>query len=336
MVMVLGLMGSAIMAEDLAVTYDDYEEEYLAAPAVAGLLLEEAGIDNRYGKGRDGGNFIADVARHMEPETDFDGIEKTDVYAYEKAIALFLRGNGADVGADLFKAELESVVYEGTCDMFGSHIDDKITFTFSNDIFHNPDIVIELETSQNLEEGWGADDWTFEGNTATVKLNRLYSNSRDMVDNKVMDIKGMVDFIDEPVVVPDGGVQIEVISTGTGIVNADNSAATWTDNGDGTGTMTLTVLDCCGYGIEGLTMDDIAIKNFHDQWWNLANKDATTPWSITLSNSADGVYTFEFDRPTNTDDSRTWDVAVNVTLDGMELESGVIVEEGLAVPVSGN
>ena len=56
-----------------------------AAPAVAGLLLEAAGIDNRYGTGKDGGNFIKEVANKMGPETDFNGIGKCDVCAYECA-----------------------------------------------------------------------------------------------------------------------------------------------------------------------------------------------------------------------------------------------------------
>ncbi len=211
LVLVLSLTSGVVGAE--SVNNDtDFEEEYRAAPAVAGELLEEAGIDNRYGTGRDGGNYIRDVAHEMGPGTDFDEVCKTDVDAYRKAVALFLRSKGADVGADIFEARLESVVYEGICDKFGSHIGDTLTFTFSNDVFHDPNIEVTFETAQELWEGWGADDWTFEGNTATVKPNRLYGNPRDMVDDKVIDITGMIDAIGNPAVIPEDGVDLEVNS----------------------------------------------------------------------------------------------------------------------------
>jgi len=87
--MVLGLMGGVVMAEDEVNNDDDFDVDYMAAPAVAGMLLEAAGVDNRYGTGRDGGNFIRDVAHHMDG-TDFSGVCKTDVIAYECAVAEFL------------------------------------------------------------------------------------------------------------------------------------------------------------------------------------------------------------------------------------------------------
>jgi len=65
-------------------------DECLAAPAVAGILLEAAGVDNRYGTGRDGGNFIKDVANHMGLEAEFDGVSKCDIIAYECAVAAYL------------------------------------------------------------------------------------------------------------------------------------------------------------------------------------------------------------------------------------------------------
>ena len=60
----------------------NYDEQCLAAPAVASLLLEAVGVDKRYDTGRDGGNYIADVAHEMGPETDFHGIDKCDIEAY--------------------------------------------------------------------------------------------------------------------------------------------------------------------------------------------------------------------------------------------------------------
>lgn len=92
--MLMSLLPGFAAAEELmdgAInTVEDFEVEYLAAPAVAGLLLEEAGIDNRYGTGRTGGNYINDVAAEMGPGTDFHGIVKEDEFAYLLEIAAYL------------------------------------------------------------------------------------------------------------------------------------------------------------------------------------------------------------------------------------------------------
>ena len=61
-----------------------------AAPAVAAALLDDAGIANRYGTGSNGGNYTSDVAAEMGPGTDFRGVAKEDVEAYECAVATFL------------------------------------------------------------------------------------------------------------------------------------------------------------------------------------------------------------------------------------------------------
>jgi hypothetical protein len=66
-----------------------------AAPAVAAELLQDAGVAARYGSGRTGGNYIADVAHQMGPGTDFDGISKRDVAAYKTAVDSFLKAKNA-------------------------------------------------------------------------------------------------------------------------------------------------------------------------------------------------------------------------------------------------
>ena len=71
-------------------TEEDFTRRFLAAPAIAGLLLEVAGIDNRYGKGQDGGNFIRDIANAMGSGTDFNGVSKYDAKEYEARIVSFL------------------------------------------------------------------------------------------------------------------------------------------------------------------------------------------------------------------------------------------------------
>jgi len=56
-----------------------------AAPAVAGKILKAGGFKNHY----DGGNFIADVAKEMGPNGEFQGVQKSDT-EYEKTIESFL------------------------------------------------------------------------------------------------------------------------------------------------------------------------------------------------------------------------------------------------------
>lgn len=50
--------------------------EPMAAPAIAARILKFNGVQPRYGKGKNGGNFIADVAPAMGPKTTFNGIDK--------------------------------------------------------------------------------------------------------------------------------------------------------------------------------------------------------------------------------------------------------------------
>jgi len=181
---------------------------YKAAPAVAAELLKEADIDARYGSGRTGGNHIADVAHEMGDTTDFDGVSKCDVFEYEYAVADYLNTKDDPAEVAYPVSELQSVVYEGEGDLFGDHIDDKITFTFSNDVFHDPYVEVTFETAQELWESWGADNWTFVGNTAIVTLNREYGSPRNIVGDSVIDISGIVDAVANDVVVPEDGVKV--------------------------------------------------------------------------------------------------------------------------------
>lgn len=58
---------------------------YRAAPAVANSLLKGTDV-----KGRDRGQCIKAVARHMGPGTDFDGMKKSDVDEYTSVVDAFL------------------------------------------------------------------------------------------------------------------------------------------------------------------------------------------------------------------------------------------------------
>ncbi|PKM66802.1 MAG: hypothetical protein CVU94_07050 [Firmicutes bacterium HGW-Firmicutes-19] len=71
------------------------EAEYPAATAVAEKLLAEAGVSHRYGKGKDGGNYIADIAKLMGKGASFRGVEKKDFIAYKDAVKAYLLEVGA-------------------------------------------------------------------------------------------------------------------------------------------------------------------------------------------------------------------------------------------------
>ena len=75
--------------EEFEVTVD-FTVDYPAAPSVASSLLKAAGIDARWGQGRSGGNYIADVAQHMGQGATFNGVEKNDWQDYRCEVADFL------------------------------------------------------------------------------------------------------------------------------------------------------------------------------------------------------------------------------------------------------
>lgn len=89
-VMLVGLISGMAAAQDAVNSEEAFEGDFPAAPAVAGLLLEEAGVDNRFGNGKDGGNYIREVAKQMGPGTDFNGVSKYDKLEYAIEIAKFL------------------------------------------------------------------------------------------------------------------------------------------------------------------------------------------------------------------------------------------------------
>ena len=64
----------------------DLNIEFPAAPAIAARILEANEVAPRYGSGRTGGNYIADVAHNMGTGTDFDGIPKELWVDDEKAM----------------------------------------------------------------------------------------------------------------------------------------------------------------------------------------------------------------------------------------------------------
>jgi hypothetical protein len=179
------------MAEEVINTDADFAVDYPAAPAVAGLLLEEAGIDNRYGSGRDGGNYIRDVAHEMGAETDFWGVPKTDVIAYECAVAAFLREKGAPVtasGTGVVDAAASGAVAtdnaDGTTTLVITVVDlcgDPITGLDPTTDFYVTDSVIagQFYFGTGSIPGSGADKWDVATDgTYAVTLERNFFNAR--------------------------------------------------------------------------------------------------------------------------------------------------------------
>ena len=171
------------------------------------------------GTGKDGGNFIKEVANHMGPETYFDGVDKCDIEEYRLAVAKFLidQGNGAEKVAELFEAELESVVYEGTCNTFGTNAGEKMTFTFSNDVVLTPVIIPHPTPIVYFEGisaiGTGPLTWTAEDNEVVITTTGKFNTPRPDVGDIVNGLAGIVDVLSIVVTVPAGGVEIDGIVT---------------------------------------------------------------------------------------------------------------------------
>ena len=215
-------------SEVSGLTKGDSNAKCPAAPAVAGLLLEAAGIDNRYGEGKDGGNYIADVAHEMGPQTDFDGVEKCNIEDYRLAVAKFLILKGAEGVTELF-AVLESVVYGGACDnTFGTQAGETMTFTFSNDVVLKPTPIVYFDGGIPAI-GTGSLIWTADGNEVVITTTGIFNTPRPDVGDTVTNLKGIVDDVNGfLVMVPDGGVEVEVegiVFNGsvTGQITADAS-----------------------------------------------------------------------------------------------------------------
>ena len=253
--------------EGVVLTKSDFDVECPAAPAVAGLLLEAVGVDNRWGTGKDGGNFIKEVANHMGPETYFDDVDKCDIEEYRLAVAKFLidQGNGAEKVAELFEAELLSVVYEGICNTFGTNAGDTLTLTFSNNVAFDEEVLdktlrpeIQFEEANRLSDG--VPIWEIVGNTLTLTAPYTFGSARPEIGDYVTDTVGIVDALGNPVIVPTDGVDVE------GIVTYPSWTGTWDTEFE---------MDSTGYFAE---MDLIQVDNV-----------VTGTYSWTLGGNIDGT-----------------------------------------------
>ena len=101
-------------------------------------------------------------------------------------------------------AELQSAVYEGICDLFGSRVGDKMTFTFSNDINKSGSVYVYFDGFQEYRELWGKATYDVGGNTLVVTTTQVWSNPRPEIGALVTDFSGLTDTADNPVTVPVG------------------------------------------------------------------------------------------------------------------------------------
>jgi len=233
----LGQVPANDQSEVSSLTKGDSDVDCPAAPAVAGLLLEAVGVDNRWGTGKDGGNFIKDVANKMGPETDFNGVEKCEIENYRLEVAKFLfgLGQGAEKVGELFHADLESVVYEGTCNTFGSGIGETLTLTFSNNVAIPGDDQVSAETRVDFKTAnpLGHNKsymlYTAEGNQVTITVVGTFGTPRPKVGDFVMGLNGIVDALNKAATVPAGGVEVE------GNILIPSWTGTWDTSWDLTG-----------------------------------------------------------------------------------------------------
>jgi len=180
-----------------------------AAPAVAGLLLEEAGIDNRWGSGRDGGNYIKEVAKHMGPETEFGGVEKCELYKYEFEIADFLNGLGAAVAyPDNLVESVTFIDFDGTGE-FGSAIGDEVIIAFKGNIIKVGDITADFAVNHPIISDGAKTEWDTTDNVLTFTINAVFSSPRPIAGKYLISIDGLEDSVGNPVVVPVGGVEVQ-------------------------------------------------------------------------------------------------------------------------------
>lgn len=207
-----------------------YVEEYEAAPAVAARLLDDAGVANRYGQGRTGGNFVADVAHRMGPGTDFDGVSKEDVEAYECAIAAFLND---PANGDYYPAGVECtpVIKQLQTEMYiewdnGTAIESQ-EFTRENDYLR---FYGEVDGTGNGHLRYAY------GTVAPVDLtgveNVYVSWSHSSTDNQNQDRSFFGIDTDRNKIIRDYG---DVFDVEEGILNGDTSFETKTDSLDVSG-----------------------------------------------------------------------------------------------------
>jgi len=128
-------------------------------------------------------------------------LHRDDVYVIEDEVEISI----APIQTCLLAA-----VYYGEGDLYGSHMGDTMTFTFSDDISRKENTNVTFETAERLWEGWGDPpmSWVITDNVLVVTATGVFNSPRDLVGDKVMNITGLEDSSGGDIVIPDGGVLI--------------------------------------------------------------------------------------------------------------------------------
>lgn len=183
-----------------------------AAPAVAVRLLKEAGIKHRYGDKKTGtdGNYIADVAHVMEEDGSFLGVSKCDVFDYELVIADFLNNLNSPAAVVVPENTLESVVlFDFDDDGAFGIVGDSVTITFKGSITQVGDIDARFTNVTYGIYSFGAKtDYVINDNVLVFTVNTDFSGPRLIAGEYQVSITGLEDIINNPVVVPVGGVAV--------------------------------------------------------------------------------------------------------------------------------
>jgi hypothetical protein len=113
-----------------------------------------------------------------------------------------------------FQPYTEVVSVVSSDDSFGDEVGDVVTITFSSNITKVGDIEavfsIPPPTCYPIRSYGSKTDWDITGNVLTFTSNAVFTNPRLMTGNTLLSISGLVDMYSNSVVVPTGGVAVQV------------------------------------------------------------------------------------------------------------------------------
>ncbi len=212
------------------------------------------------------------------------------------------------------EVKLESAVYEGKCSLFGSDIGDSLTFTFSRNIKSSEDkMYVHFE---NGDKFWFPDEgkysYEIDDNVLTITIgpDEIFGSPRDVIGKNISSFTGITDVSGNDISFTEGVVEVSGSGEGVGEIDANASSASWFNNQDGTGTMSLNVLDKCGNGIEEITKGDFAIWPPAGDWRTFNDVNSYSSWDLTFNEEGEGDYNVLFDlvNESKIPFSQAWDI----------------------------
>ncbi len=108
------------------------------------------------------------------------------------------------------------------------------------------------------------------------------------------------------------------------VVDPDNSSASFMDNTNGTGTMTLTIMDQFNVPMDGFGLADMEREIAN--WVNFEQINTNASWDVSLESAASGIYEVLFTYSDNGGNygPRNWNIRVD----------NVVIEENLSVQIT--